>query len=250
MNLCRLLLLLKTQYSATYISSLQCSQWSNAVVWLQRPCVMLIEILQKFAVKVISSLFWIDALYYFDVQVLEPVQGGKLYFYINRRNVQKKKLASYSQFSFIYIYVSDENQIKAGQLNVMQAFLEVMIVHKADSRVVQTAADALHRICKNGFNNNKWISECKYWLYSFFKHVLFCECIYFWTCVGSLCLTSLPLVPGNFWTVLIHSYMSLARLLLKYFFYCWCSCSCSCSCCCCCCCRCCCCCCCFYIYYI
>ena len=56
---------------------------------------------------------------------------------------------------FFYIYVSGENQIKAGQLNVIQALLEMIIVHKAHAGVVDKAADALHYICKNGFNNNK-----------------------------------------------------------------------------------------------
>jgi hypothetical protein len=48
------------------------------------------------------------------------------------------------------LYFTAENQIKAGQLNVMQALLEVMLVHKADANVAQYAAGALRSICANG----------------------------------------------------------------------------------------------------
>ena len=51
---------------------------------------------------------------------------------------------------FFFSFLSAENQLKAGQLNVMQALVEVMLVHKADAKVAETAAAALHNICYNG----------------------------------------------------------------------------------------------------
>ena len=51
---------------------------------------------------------------------------------------------------FSVIFLSAENQIKAGQLNVMQALVEVMLVHKADAAVAQYCAGALLKICLNG----------------------------------------------------------------------------------------------------
>ena len=50
---------------------------------------------------------------------------------------------------FLYSF-SDENEIKAGKLNVMQALVEVMLVHKADAGVAANAAGALGNICVNG----------------------------------------------------------------------------------------------------
>ena len=47
-------------------------------------------------------------------------------------------------------YFSDENQIKAGQLNVMQALVDILLQHKVDSRVAKTAAGALQNICMKG----------------------------------------------------------------------------------------------------
>ena len=55
----------------------------------------------------------------------------------------------YIQIAFL-LYFSAENQIKAGQLNVMQALVDVMLQHKADPRVAENVADALGNICDNG----------------------------------------------------------------------------------------------------
>ena len=46
--------------------------------------------------------------------------------------------------------MSAENQIKAGQLNVIQALVEVMLVHKAYAKVAKSAVDALNIICFDG----------------------------------------------------------------------------------------------------
>ena len=40
--------------------------------------------------------------------------------------------------------------MKAGQLNVMQALVEVMLVHKADPAIAHQAAWALGLLCLNG----------------------------------------------------------------------------------------------------
>ena len=48
------------------------------------------------------------------------------------------------------LYFTAENKRKAGQLNVMQALLDVMLVHKADANVAQQAAGAMLNICANG----------------------------------------------------------------------------------------------------
>ena len=49
------------------------------------------------------------------------------------------------------LIVLAENQIKAGQLNVIQALMEVMTVHKANANISEKAAFALGSICcKNG----------------------------------------------------------------------------------------------------
>ena len=55
----------------------------------------------------------------------------------------------YIQVAFLFCF-SAENQIKAGQLNVMQELVEVMLVHKADPRFAEKAAGALWNICMNG----------------------------------------------------------------------------------------------------
>jgi len=63
-------------------------------------------------------------------------------------NITLFLLDSFTYFSY---YISAENKIKAGQLNVIQVLVEVMLVHKADAVVAQNAAGALRNICVNGF---------------------------------------------------------------------------------------------------
>ena len=48
------------------------------------------------------------------------------------------------------MFLSAENKIKAGQLKVMKALVDVMLVHKTDAAVAQQAAGALLNICVNG----------------------------------------------------------------------------------------------------
>ena len=45
---------------------------------------------------------------------------------------------------------SAENTKKAGQVNVMQALVEVMLVHKFDAKVAEKSAGALGAICNDG----------------------------------------------------------------------------------------------------
>jgi hypothetical protein len=72
-------------------------------------------------------------------------------------NITLFLLDSFTYFSY---YISAENQIKAGQLNVIQALVEVMLVHKADAVVAQEAAGALFNICVNGLLiMNGWSSS-------------------------------------------------------------------------------------------
>ena len=48
------------------------------------------------------------------------------------------------------LYFSDDNQIEAGQQNVMEALVDVMLHHKANPRVTENAAGALLNICVYG----------------------------------------------------------------------------------------------------
>ena len=99
--------------------------------------------------------------FYFDVQVVEHVQGDIRYLHESKKKFKRsslvcKTLLRIGHSQFFYIYVSGENQIKAGQLNVIQALLEMMLVHKAHAGVLENVAEALHLICETvGFNNNK-----------------------------------------------------------------------------------------------
>ena len=61
----------------------------------------------------------------------------------------KRSFFGYIQIAFL-LYFSAENKIKAGQLNVMQALVDVMLQHKADPRVTENVAGALGNICENG----------------------------------------------------------------------------------------------------
>ena len=105
------------------------------------------------------NLFWIDVLYYFDVQMLEHVERHSIFTLIeesSKSSLLRNICHAWDRhIQFVYIYVSGGNQIQAGQLNVIQALLEVMLVHKADAKVVEKAAYALHQICKNGLNNHR-----------------------------------------------------------------------------------------------
>ena len=47
------------------------------------------------------------------------------------------------------MFLSAENTIQAGQLNVIQALVDVMLVHQADAAVAQSAAGGLANICYN-----------------------------------------------------------------------------------------------------
>ena len=54
-----------------------------------------------------------------------------------------------------------KNQIKAGQLNVIQLLVDAMTVHKADARVASQAAAALGNICgDNGVLTSYYTCIC------------------------------------------------------------------------------------------
>ena len=82
----------------------------------------------------------------------------------------------YYSHHFSVIFLSDENQIKAGQLNVMQALVEMMTVHKANAAVAQQAAGALRNICVNGvvlFRDHNFCFFKISRLYTFFLLIYF-----------------------------------------------------------------------------
>ena len=47
-------------------------------------------------------------------------------------------------------FVSVENKIKAGQLELIQALMEVMLVNRADANVSEWCAGTLWNVCENG----------------------------------------------------------------------------------------------------
>ena len=53
--------------------------------------------------------------------------------------------------SHICCNFADENQVKAGQLGVMEALLEALSLHKANAEVAREVATAISKMCqKNG----------------------------------------------------------------------------------------------------
>ena len=54
--------------------------------------------------------------------------------------------------SHICCNFADENQVKAGQLGVMEALLEALSVHTRTSEVSHWIAGALGNICENGID--------------------------------------------------------------------------------------------------
>ena len=83
---------------------------------------------------------------YIAVQHLFDSLIGVVFMYCAWNNIWIGNI----DINFVVFFVSAENQIKAGQLNVMQALVEVMLVHKADANVAENAAAALYNICLNG----------------------------------------------------------------------------------------------------
>ena len=55
--------------------------------------------------------------------------------------------------------VAADNQVKAGQLRVMEAFLEVLSLHKANAEVARRVAGAMSKICKIGILSELYIID-------------------------------------------------------------------------------------------
>ena len=69
------------------------------------------------------------------------------------------------QMAFLFIF-SAVNKIKAGKLNVMQALVEVMLLHKADPKVAANASGALWNITING---DVIMTICRFIIIFFFE---------------------------------------------------------------------------------
>ena len=48
-----------------------------------------------------------------------------------------------------FVAIADENQVKAGQLGVMEALLEALSLHKANAEFAASVAGAIANICGN-----------------------------------------------------------------------------------------------------
>ena len=49
---------------------------------------------------------------------------------------------------------ADENQVKAGQLGVLEALVEALSLHKANAEVASWVACAIRNICLNGIEDD------------------------------------------------------------------------------------------------
>ena len=61
--------------------------------------------------------------------------------------------------SHVCCYVAADNQVKAGQLKVMEALLEALSLHKANAEVARVVAAAMRYICVNGILSELYIID-------------------------------------------------------------------------------------------